>query len=130
VVRQSFTSNKAYWAARTDYRKIIATTNKDLGLPQLSQEFIQQYVDEFNKGNIIKTVEVEYNVHGFGTFDMTGLHQQTTSILKINSDNTIGIKLIKDNFSRAEVINLINKFSYENCDDAYQRNDKWIKENL
>ena len=59
-------------------KKIIATTdtslkidnpNYDIGklayitLPQPSQQFIQKYIEEYNKGNIITDVLVEYDVH-------------------------------------------------------------------
>lgn len=133
-IRQSVTSNREYWAVRTNYKKIIATTNKDLGLPQLQQEFILQYVNDYNKGNTINKIEVEYEEV---IISKTEWFQEApyvckydVIIIKVNPDNTINIKPIKSNFSREEVIDLINKFSYENCDDAYQKNDKWIKENL
>ena len=41
-------------------KKIIATTDVSLGLPQPSQQFIQKYIEEYNKGNIITDVLVEY----------------------------------------------------------------------
>ena len=44
--------------------KIIATTDislvKEYNLPQPSQQFIQKYIEEYNKGNIITDVLVEY----------------------------------------------------------------------
>lgn len=43
-------------------RKIIATTDNSLGLPQPSQSFIEKYVEEYNKGNIITEVMVEYEI--------------------------------------------------------------------
>ena len=41
-------------------KKIIATTDVSLGLPQPSKQFIQKFVEEYNKGNIITDVLVEY----------------------------------------------------------------------
>ena len=40
-------------------KKIIATTDTSLGLPQPSQQFIEKYIEEYNKGNIITEVLVE-----------------------------------------------------------------------
>ena len=42
------------------WRKIIATTDKSLGLPEPSQSFIQKYIFKNNEGNEIKKVMVEY----------------------------------------------------------------------
>ena len=42
-------------------KKIIATTDESLNLPQPSQQFIQKYIEEYNKGNIITDVLVEYD---------------------------------------------------------------------
>lgn len=58
---------------RTDLcKKIIATTdknlidgvrwNKEFPLPQLSQQFIEKYIEEYNKGFKIKFINVEYEV--------------------------------------------------------------------
>ena len=46
--------------------KIIATTDislvKEYNLPQPSQQFIQKYIEEYNRGNIITDVLVEYEL--------------------------------------------------------------------
>ena len=68
-VRQSVTSDEEYWSVRQDYKKIIATTDKSLTfddgmnswfLPELSPEFIQKYIDAYNKGEKIEECLVEY----------------------------------------------------------------------
>ena len=51
-------------------KKIIATTDVSLGLPQPSQQFIEKYIEEYNKDNIITDVLVEYEnvyIDSFGT---------------------------------------------------------------
>ena len=102
-------------------KKIIASTDISLGLPQPSTAFIEKYINEYNKGNIIERVMVDYykghvNVYKesipidckvsyfneFGEFEG----------LKVSKDNTITISKVKDAWSRAEVIALI--------DEAYQ----------
>lgn len=102
------------------FKKIIATTDKSLtkgmycvstgkyqeSLPQPSQSFIEKFVDEYNKGNIITEVMVEYeepykNLVGsmvgsnIGHFILT---EENKYRIKINPNNTINIKPIKDNW--------------------------------
>ena len=130
-------------------KKIIATTDRSLqintfykvtgvfdgGLPQPSQQFIEKYIEEYNKGNIITDVLVEYetlkttaNNKHFGE----GHIYSITNKLKINpKDNTITIKKLKDSWNREEVSNLIklfaNNYQYASNDIGY---NKWIEENL
>lgn len=105
-------------------KKIIATTDKlilkisksinkeqfpDILVPQPSQSFIEYFISEYNKGNIITEVMVEYDVYykdGYNNWllynkefwDKTGNKPKfgTKSQLKINPDNTINIKPIKN----------------------------------
>lgn len=92
-------------------KKIIATSDKDLKIwlyedsfirvPQFPQSFINHYIAQYNNGNIIKEVEVEYS----SEFEYEVFAGKSYSYnLKINSDNTINIKPIKDSWSREEVI--------------------------
>lgn len=41
---------------RIDARKIMATTDKSLGLPVLDYDFIQNYVEQYRIGNVITSV--------------------------------------------------------------------------
>ena len=136
-------------------KKIIATTDtslkviklsnlgenwKDISLPQPSQEFIQYFIEEYNKGNIITDVLVEYDdLHK--DYDEMGLYNPNISIqLKVNSDNTINIKSIKDSWNKEEVdleksefIHLFfshhyTELSNKGITSEYIR--KWIEENL
>jgi len=91
-----------------DSNKIMATTDTSLGywkeimtkaggdedtffsLPQPSQQFITKYIEEYNKGNIITDVLVEYDITWVANHN-NGYHSKS---LKINpKDNTINIKL-------------------------------------
>ncbi len=132
----------------TQCKKIIATTDtsltikhkyssylRDWNLPQSSQQFIEKFIEEYNKGNIITNVLVEYetlkttaNNKHFGE----GHIYSITNKLKINpKDNTITIKKLKDSWNREEVSNLIklfaNNYQYASNDIGY---NKWIEENL
>jgi hypothetical protein len=129
------------------FKKVIATTDSSLtipytrcdgvfrtasesskSLPQILQSFIQYYVDEYNKSNIITDVLVEYFHLPDGTQDLEG-NGIWEDILKVNpKDNTINIKPIKDSWNRDEIIKLLKKFNNDkpgvfNCTE-------WIEENL
>ena len=125
-------------------KKIIATTDVSLGLPQPSQQFIQKYIEEYNKGNVITNVLVEYelisNEEYFGnTVNPDDDVPYFDERLKINhKDNTITIKKVKDSYSREEVIEFGNKVK-EYCKDGWKPDslhrvffewNKWIEENL
>ena len=98
---------------KSGYRKIIATTdtslkidnpNYDIGrlayinLPQPSQQFIQKYIEEYNRGNIITDVLVEYELVSNEEYFLNTINPDDDvpyfdEDLKINpKDNTITIK--------------------------------------
>jgi len=100
--------------------KVIATTDKTLSqtsrteIPQPSQQFIQKYIEEYNRGNIITDVLVECENKFEGKeyvdeLDAYG-YDKIKSILKINpKDNNIIIKIAKDSWSREEVDRLLDE---------------------
>ena len=113
-----------------DWKKVIATTDTSLYihqketislpervfyLPQPSQQFIQKFVEEYNKGNIITDVLVEYelisNEEYFGnTINPDDDVPYFDENLKINpKDNTITIKKVKDSYTREEVDRLLDE---------------------
>ena len=140
---------------KLQHKKIIATTNTslkieidgnrgnllpdvsfDINLPQPSQQFIEKYIEEYNKGNIITDVLVEYelisNEEYFGnTVNPDDDVPYFDERLKINpKDNTITIKKVKDSWTREEVFNLLKR-SIERTTNAFISSDiEWINENL
>ena len=95
-------------------KKIIATTDSSLRigklevggkiehLPQISQSFIEIFVEEYNKDNVITEVMIEYKEpynklvgskigSNIGHFTLT---EENKYRLKINANNTINIKPI------------------------------------
>jgi len=127
-----------YWGNKDTLTKIIATTDTSLGLPQPSQEFLELYCKRYNKGTLIMDVMVEYEQ--WTVFHGEHNNTPTKTTLKVNPDNTINIKPIKDSWSREEVnqekeefIHLFfskhyNKLSNINFTSQYIR--EWCKENL
>ena len=155
-----------------DYcEKIIATTDKlpiesyqghfegkycTNYLPQPSQAFIEKYVEEYNKGNIITDVMVKYErktnsslgykEYCYLTQDNTALNTignfvkgnkydfdnyEIEEYLKVNpKDNTITIKKVKDSWNREEVEELIYSAMKDRCYTTIAEWRKWIEENL
>ena len=124
-------------------KKIIATTDVSLGLPQPSKQFIQKYIEEYNKGNIITEVMVEYELISNEEYFLNTINPDDDvpyfdENLKINpNDNTITIKKVKDSYTREEVVKLLvdccgevscedGKLLGKNPEELY----KWIDENL
>ena len=153
---KNYNVNKSY------FKKIIATTDTSLKiprknshtnsvwkldgalLPQPSKQFIEKYIEEYNKGNVITDVLVEYelisNEEYFGnTVNPDNDVPYFDEKLKINpKDNTITIKKVKDSWNREEVIEFGNKVR-EYCKNTYKEDSlhkvffewkKWIEENL
>ena len=142
-----------------DCKKIIATTDSSLRtkvrtmkqtdnlevfldwLPEPSQSFLEVYVREYNKGNVIKEVMVEYERDGIGfTHDKHG--KELPWKLKVNpKDNTVTIRRVKDSWTREDVITSVLKMQHDYGQykdthiDADMREiaewtDRWIEENL
>jgi hypothetical protein len=125
-------------------KKIIATTDNSIGIkpftvfPQPSPQFIQKYIDEWNKGNKIEWVNLEYeaipnefdnpftNPKGLDNFEDAKWE------LKVDKNNYITLTKIKDNWNREEVIQLLQsyrEFVWGNGATLFDCT-KWIEENL
>ncbi len=121
---------------KLQHKKVIATTDTSLDLPQPSQQFIQKYIEEYNKGNVITDVLVEYNCGDshcslFGCQKHLGCKNENIQTVKINpKDNTITIKKVKDSYTREEVENLIYSAMKDRCYTTVAEWKKWIEENL
>lgn len=128
---------KAYDKESNKLLKVIATTNENLNLPRPSNEFIIKFCK--NKGNIsdilveyetFKRVESSTNYELDDIINEDGekiisinrfeLFQLTT--LKVAKDNTITIRKIKSEFTREEVLLLLEK--------AYDLGKEYHNENI
>lgn len=109
-------------------------------LPQLSQSFIEKYIEEYNKGDIITDVLVEYYWEPFSGIE------QLPAKLKVSKNNTITIRVVKNSWTRGDVEGLLRKFA-DHVDElyrkytpnnieafnalyGYQGKTKWLEENL
>ena len=141
----------------------------EVSLPYIPQSFIDKYVSEYNKGNKIEEVMVEYidyvqckgemrwhaSEHDLASPDtldfykcdtcgdirrsgaasiLTGKRmcskQTKINLLKLNPDNTINIKSIKDSWNRDEVIELCKKAIIAGSYSSTFAFNEWIESNL
>jgi hypothetical protein len=118
-----------------NYFKCIATTNKIYNLPQPTDKWVKYFIDEYNKGNIIVDVLVEYEVGYTRTSTIKLNGEPEIQFLKTNLNNCINIKTIKNTFTREDMLS----FAVLVNDDAHSPNpkgiyiellDKWIENNL
>ena len=129
------------------WEKVIATTDKTLSqtnrteIPQPSQQFIQKFVEEYNRGNIITDVLVEYELVSNEEYFLNTINPDDDvpyfdENLKINPKyNTITIKKAKDSWNREEIKSLLFKFTNyfdlkRNIEITLDMQNKWIEENL
>jgi hypothetical protein len=110
--------------ATNQWRKIIATTDDNLcitrpnatypilgqaiiHLPQPSQSFIAKFIEQYNKGNIITHIMVEYYTQWSRNTDRNvPTKDDLDEIPKLSKDNTITIKPVKNSWSRNEIVEL------------------------
>lgn len=118
-----------------EIHKIIASTDLNLRIPQIHQSFISLCIEEYNKENIIEEVEVEYEDKGYPHYYTSaggiGSARWIKDLrLKINPDNTISIKPLKNSWNREEIVNLFEKFNNEKCIFPQKILNDWLKQNL
>lgn len=103
----------------SECRKIIASTDKSLGLPTPSQQFIEDYCK-----NPVDEVMVGYGRTMDGSDSYNRLHL---------TNNEITIKLVEEKmYSKEDVAKKIQKYRLYAWKFGLQANDtnNWIKENL
>ena len=96
------------------FKKIIATTDSSLGLPQPSKQFIQKYIEEYNKGNVITDVLVEYESDFNSCFCTKDICNGNNCLkkLKVNpKDNTITIKKLKEVYTKEKLCQVLEKYT-------------------
>ena len=121
---------------RSNYKKIIATTDEleipyKFGkwsiLPQPTKEFVYLFISEYNQGDVIKEVDVKYELNNKNFDDVIEKVWNDDYSILTNSDNTIDFKLIKNNWTTEEltpIIDLLKEIAY----DEFDRVSPGIKE--
>lgn len=131
-------------------KKIIATTNLELqalkfrgtpleapskvlkGCKVIGQDFIEDYVKEYNAGNVIKEVMVEYQKacckNGYILINCLNTCKDVTYTLKLRPDNTIIIHKVKEHKITEHEMHLNMQYYMEHCQrDGYVTPQDWIK---
>ena len=113
---------------KPNYKKIIASTDKSIGLHNISIDWIKYtYIEKYNEKIHINKVMIEYEVNTYlnridGTleivdksFDSENSLYKTIDIcqLKIDSDNTINIKEVKNSWNKEELLEEFLKCNHD-----------------
>jgi hypothetical protein len=151
---QQYLGEKAGHTLNNGLRKIIASTDPSLGLPQPSPQFIQKYVELFNKGEVIEKCLVSYervcSRCKSNDFDECWSAKECSDgrydelRLLVDKNNYITITKVKDSLldlckkdpelmkELSETLNMYGMYVFEMADkdDPTLRGYEWIKENL
>lgn len=130
--------DKYYYQFETGYKEIISSTDKSLNLPEPSPEFISKYITEYNKGNIIEDVLIEYQKYFY--------HPDNNEIgdyqIKVDKNNQITISKAKNTYTKEETVILCLKMQHDytkykkSCHygpdmrEIANWTDNWIEQNL
>ena len=88
---------------KTGIKRVIVGSKS---LPKPSDSFISKYIEEYNKGNVITDVLVEYE---YLLDDRAVLPYWN---LKVNTkDNTITIKKLKETYNKEELCQILEKYT-------------------
>jgi len=119
------------------YKQIIVSTDPQIhNLPKLPESFIEYFIEQYNKSNVITEIKVKY---GYTINKSMGhFHQYREYFLKVNDDNIINIQPIKDSWSRDEVIIFAKAYAeavwnirHDNGSAFFDTLEKkWIEQNL
>lgn len=133
-----------------DYRfsgnkKVIASTDPSLNLPQPSLGFIKKFIEKWEDDEKIEEVEVEYEEIDINPYSPTWEQDyikfgerhvpNMQEVLKINrKDNTITIISVKNSWDKKELIELIKTFGRDfglYVDTVHKQEIKdWLIKNL
>lgn len=93
--------------------KIIATTDKSIGLPEPSKEFLDVYIKAYNEGKKIKEVLIQCNEKGL-------------SLQGRGGERTVTIKKLKDSWSYEEHC-VDMQYYMEHCErSGYVTPQEWL----
>jgi len=119
-------------------KKIIASTDTNLHLAEMTYPFVKSFIEAYNNHTPIMKVMVEYEeIHSDDISNFMLGNPSEKLVLKL-TDNTINIKSIKDSWTREEVKRLMMRTAIHVV-QSYKRNtffpggdglEKWINENL
>jgi hypothetical protein len=111
--------------------RIIATTDQYYNLPNVSNNFRERFVLNYNNRHTITKVFVEYEyIITNQDFSQHPVRLDGYLKLSLNKNNCIIIKKMKDCYAINDVITYIKKFNAEHSDLYSDQLDAWIKKNI
>lgn len=150
-IRRSITSVSSYWELRQDYKKIVATTDKDLlvrecsqqlenwgkhFLPQIPQSLVKQYVEANGEIDEVELeLEEDWINESYGVDDKGEEIEGNFCYYKLKLQNNEVIICFQDKtYTRDEVETLLYDLAeylgYTSGKADIEVFNKWIKENL
>lgn len=113
----------------TECKKIIATTNPELwkdGVVKISLDFVNAYIKDYNKGEQIKEVMVEYKETEVFS-DIKGRRPEEITILvpKVSSNGTISITPVEERKYTREEMKEACKWSFAQGYMENRVDEKW-----
>lgn len=115
-------------------KKIVASTNVEMNLPNFTEEFIVKFLNRYRNGNKIKTVNVQYT---YSAKKIVINWVDKTYFPKFDKSNCVVILPEKQNYTRDEVVELFENFTAKVRDLAFGNitlvnltPDEFIKQNL
>lgn len=148
IIATTDTSLKIMNSSLTPTNRKLTTRESSFlqhNLPQPSQQFIEKYIESYNKGEVINDVLVEHECVNNDYFHKKVCNEKEKGLsicysqLKINpKDNTITIKEVKDSWNREEIKKLLTKIVLDaevpikksHIKECNRFINKWIQENL
>lgn len=115
------------FGVKTRYSKIIASTDKSLELPCPSARFVSTFVVEYNEDNIITEVLVKYDE--IGPMKSGNNYISIVQLLKVKPNNTISIRKVKNEWSRTEMFDEMQKFCID-CGYPIYELTNWFDKNI
>lgn len=102
---------------------------RDEQIPQISKDFIEYFIKEYNCGNIINKVNIEYELIDKPVHDYP---LNKVKQIKVNNNNEINIELIKPKLSEEQksYVEKMCRLAYGAGQANILGQDKWVKENL
>jgi len=96
-------------------------------IPQIRESVVKVYIEDYNKGNQWKYVNVEYEYtdNTYDTWTPNGVKEFNVKSLKLRDDNTVIVSPIKEMFTRNELISLFT--TVDNREESFL---EWIYDRL
>jgi hypothetical protein len=113
--------------------KLVASTDKNDNVSSIPQSFIEHYISEYNKGNVIRSVEIELNTLNKDYNKVEDAPYQEIEILKLTSDNEVFITLLEEKtYSYEEMCSNMQQYldEYVWTKSKYITPQNWLRKNL